>query len=282
MSELLQSEFSRQDRLERLFDQLVGVDNIELTEEAVIKKFLSELCDIYSDDNFRHSYASISRILEEKYKPDQRDTLYSNIRALQVEYQRGIENSLDDEQKKQSINSKLLKLCDHVDLECMRLGRIDKVEHIGITAHNDLTAADGKLRETENKANEMEKRIIGFQSQNITILGIFAGLVITFSAVIQFSSSGLEKLTEISAVKVTFFVCLSFYFLFNIVFLLLFSISKISGTSIASNCRNRECEYCRSCKTFFGKFKRKYPFAFWFNFFGVILCIALCVILCRT
>ena len=114
----------------------------------------------------------------------------------------------------------------------------------GKTATNELSAADGKLREAEERAEELSKRVSGYHDQNIAILGIFAGLVVTFSGVIQITSSSLENLSEITTLKITFFVCLSFFFLFDIVFLLMYCISKLSGSSIANACKKRDCNNC--------------------------------------
>lgn len=68
----------------------------------------------------------------------------------------------------------------------------------------------------------------------------------------------------------------SFFFLFNIIFLLMYCISKISGKSIASNCRRSNCEDCKSCKFIISRLKKKYPYVFWFNCFGSIFCGILC------
>ena len=181
-----------------------------------------------------------------------------------------------EEQK--NIVEKISKLCDHVDLECLRIARIDKVEHIGKRASNELSAADGKLKETEDKAEELGKRIEHYQGQSIAILGIFAGLVVTFSGVIQFTSSSLENLADVTAGNITFFVCLSLLFLFNVVFLLMYCIAKIAGSSIATDCKHRRCENCKTCKCALGRLKKKYPYVFWFNLIGTLFCFALCCI----
>ena len=165
-------------------------------------------------------------------------------------------------------------------MECLRLSRIERVEYIGKTATNELSAADGKLREAEERAEELSKRVSGYHDQNIAILGIFAGLVVTFSGVIQITSSSLENLSEITTLKITFFVCLSFFFLFDIVFLLMYCISKLSGSSIANACKKRDCNNCLECRTSFGRIKKKYPYVFWFNIIGACFCGILCY-LCK-
>jgi len=274
MAQVVDEIVSPQERLEILFDSIVSC--VELSPQE-LSNFTKEICDIYSDDKFRHSYAEISLVIE-KFSPDQRDVLSSHITKIRNEANSFLEQSGKNRNQCAEIKKRIFKLCDHVDLECLRIARIDRVEYIGKTATNELTAADGKLKETEERAEELEKRVSQYHDQSIAILGIFAGLVVTFSGVIQFVSSSLGNLSNTSAINITLFVSLSFFFLFNVIFLLMYCISKISGKSIASDCEHRNCGNCRNCKTFFGRMKKKYPFVFWFNLVGTLLCGLLCFI----
>lgn len=247
---------TRQEQLETLLAQLVTMVVLENTN---LDEFTRNLCDIYSDSSFRHFYSKISLVLE-TFRPDQRDALSQHIQSIHERAKCHVKEAYPDAEEKQlDILTKITKLCDHVDLECLRLARIDKVEHIGRTASNELSAADGKLKETEERATELSSRVSRYQEQSIAILGIFAGLVVTFSGVIQFASSSLTSLSEISALKITFFVSLSLFFLFNVVFLLMYCIAKIAGSSIAANCKHRYCEDCKACKYAFGRLKKKIP-----------------------
>ena len=176
MSEPLIVSVSRQEALEDLFDKIV--EHIELNE-STMGDFLDALCSIYSDDTFRHSYSRISLALS-NLSPDQRDSLSDNLQHMVDESDEYLKVKYESPQKRQDIKSKISKLHDHIELERLRIARIDRVELIGNTAHDDLTAADGKLKETEEKAKELGERIGHIQGQSITILGIFAGLVIIF------------------------------------------------------------------------------------------------------
>lgn len=274
MAKIADLDIPRQERIEVLFDKIV--DHIELTPQN-LNDFTEEMCDIYSDSEFRHSYAEISLAIE-KYGPDQRDVLSAHITSIKNEAKIILEGSGRSSKQCAEIEKRIFKLCDHVDLECLRIARIDNVEYIGRAATSELSDADGKLKETEERAKELEKRVSQFHDQSIAILGIFAGLVVTFSGAIQFVSSSLGNLSDASAINITFFVSLSFFFLFNVIFLLMYCISKISGKSIASDCEHRNCGNCRNCKTFWGRIKKKYPFVFWFNMAGAILCGVLCFI----
>jgi len=263
----------RQDRISDFFSEIAEFCDDIPSEK--LESYAAELCDIYSDQKFRHSYSEISLDLE-GYRPDQRDSICQKIIQI-AEFSKGwIGTVYPDSIDQTGILQKIVKLADHVNLECLRLGRIDRVEFIGKKATEELTAADGKLRETEGRANELSKRVSDFHAQSITILGIFAGLVVTFSTVSQFITASLSNLTNVTTHNLVLFISLSFFFLFNIIFLLMYCISKISGKSIASNCRRSNCEDCKSCKFIISRLKKKYPYVFWFNCFGSIFCGILC------
>ncbi len=272
--ETSEHELSEQERIEKLFRQLVMHYSAETMAPSDLDDYTEEIIGIYSNLNFRHSYAEMSLILE-GFKPDERDALSANLMEISKNLETVLSQKSVSDEVKMSIRAKVFKLCDHVDLECLRLTRMDKVEYIGKTASDELSAADGKLKETEERAARLDSRVSKQQEQSIAILGIFAGLVVTFSGAIQFASSSLENLNDISALKITYFVCFSFLFLFNIIFLLMYCISKISGSSIATNCKKNSCEKCGKCKTVFGRTKKKYPYVFWFNVIEVLLCLGM-------
>ena len=265
----------RQERISNFLSKIA--ESCDAIPNDELESYISELCDIYSDRNFRHSYSEISLALE-AYRPDERDAICQKIMQIAKCSKNWISRTYPDPNDQTNILQKIVKLADHVNLECLRLGRIDRVEFIGKKATDELTAADGKLKETEGRANELSKRVSDFHAQSITILGIFAGLVVTFSTVSQFLTSSLSNLSNVAVQNIVLFISLSFFFLFNIIFLLMYCISKISGKSIASNCKRSNCEDCKSCKFNICRLWRKYPYVFWFNCLGVIFCGFLCYI----
>lgn len=239
-------------------------------EEDQVDSFSNELCKIYSVKGFRHSYSDISTELE-KMCPDQRDALCDRLEQLQQRISSMPKEDADPVSTE--VKEKVYKLCDHVDLECLRISRIDKVEYIGKEAKNALNEADGRLNETNKKADELDKRVSDYHSHSISILAIFSGLVITFSGMLQFTSSSLSNLSNTDAYKITYFVCLAFFFLFNTVFMLMYCISKISGKSIAVSCKRTDCKKCRHCSTWIGRLKNKYPYVLGFDVAAVLIIV---------
>ena len=78
MSQTIEEAPTRQERLNTLIANLA--EYIEL-DNSIINQYGQELCAIYSEKDFRHSYAQIS-IEIEKLAPDQRDVLCANLESL--------------------------------------------------------------------------------------------------------------------------------------------------------------------------------------------------------
>lgn len=254
------------DKMERVLELLNElVEDIEIGDER-IKKISNELEEIYSDKNFRHSYAELSNSMGH-LKPDQRDLL-----CLYVDDMLGKLGERLGETNETTV--RFGKLCDHVNLECLRISRIEHVEFVGEQSQKNLTEAGSDLERTRSMVEGLKGDVENFHSQSITILGIFAGLVITFASITQLITSGLTNLSSIDTYKIVLFLSVSFLFLFNIVFFLMYSIAKISGKSIASRCEKRRCSSCGACRFGIVKLYKKYPFFLWVNIVALMVCTA--------
>ena len=97
----------------------------------------------------------------------------------------------------------------------------------------------------------LEERVKGFHDQSITILGIFSAVVVGFMSGLSMFTSGFNQLNAVSVYVVTFYSIFVGIIVFDILFMLIFFIAKISGHSIARNVPP-------SRKLFFSTFHR-YP-----------------------
>lgn len=256
-----------QDRMLRVVELLN-----ELVEDVTIdgerfEAIAEELRRIYSDRSFRHSYAELSEEIS-RLQPDQRDMLCKYVDLI-------LNMIANQDGPNARVTIKFGKLCDHISLEHIRIARIEQVEYIGKRSTEELTEAGNDLEQTRTLVSELSEDVKGFHAQSITILGIFAGLVITFASVTQLVASGLANLNEIDAYKIVLFLSVAFLFLFNIIFFMMYSIAKISGKSIASRCEKRICSSCGQCKKSFSKVWKKYPYFVIGNIFALIVCIAI-------
>lgn len=79
-----------------------------------------------------------------------------------------------------------------------------------------LDEVEGKIRDAENaieKADDM-------QNQYITILGIFASIVLAFTGGIAFSTSLLENINSVSVYRLTFVAVGMAFVLINVIYIL--------------------------------------------------------------
>ncbi|GAA7254367.1 hypothetical protein JP0040_00790 [Helicobacter pylori] len=172
--------------------------------------------------------------------------LTQNIKALKE-----IQNNREVE----SIKPKLEKLYDHMNLECIRLQDFDekmsRVKDVSIRLVDDLNKNYKKLSEELNKQ----------QTQYITILGIFASIVLTFVGGLAFSTSVLSNIDKANAYRLVFVMAFIALFFGNILYLLFSFLSKISLSKEKEESKREKDKQ----ENFFKK-----PI-FWFNLMVTIL-----------
>ncbi len=109
-----------------------------------------------------------------------------------------------------------------MNLECIRLQDFDekmsRVKDVSIRLEDDLNKNYKKLSEELNKQ----------QTQYITILGIFASIVLTFVGGLAFSTSVLSNIDKANAYRLVFVMAFIALFFGNILYLLFSFSSKIS------------------------------------------------------
>jgi hypothetical protein len=108
----------------------------------------------------------------------------------------------------------------------------------------------------------LEERVKGFHEQSITILGIFSAVVVGFMSGLSMFTSGFNQLNTVGVYIVTFYSIFVGIIVFDILFMLIFFIAKISGHSIA-----RDVPPNRNW--FFSTFHR-YPCVYCFHFFAIL------------
>lgn len=252
--------------MEELIELLREIsDKIELTDEY-IKEASNSIRFIYSDPNFRHSYAELSFFIEKELYCDERDELVGKLDKILF--------FLDSNEKdNQSVISKIGKLCDHIQLESIRLNRMAHIEMVADKAKVSNTETAKLLQENKEKAEEIEKSISNTNSQIISVLGIFAGLVITFTVISGLGIESFKHIDELNFYKTIFYLNILGFILYNTVFMMLYIISKISSISIAVKCRKKSCDSCSENHYQINVLRRKYPYVFWMDFFFIMMMI---------
>ena len=114
----------------------------------------------------------------------------------------------------------------------------------------------------KKKCQKLKKRIDDITSQIntqiVTVLGIFAAIVVVFFGGTSAYKSVFETLKITNLVEIIFIISAIGFILFNIIFMLLYTISKIIGKPISS--KDSVIEH-----NFFERAKEKYPFIYYFD-----------------
>lgn len=230
-----------------------------------IKECWGKLCVIYKDPEFRHSYAIISSCME-GYNPDQLDSLPVYLERVIV-----FAETQGDSEEVRRVTKSVRKLLDHIELECVRLNRMSQVKHYADEAKRIQAAAMMLNQSTKEAGKRLDERVDGFHEQSITILGIFSAVVVGFMSGLSMFTSGFDKLTEVDLYVVCFYSVLVGIIVFDILFMLIFFIAKISGHSIAR-------DVPASDKNWFFSTWHRYPYVYCFHFFAIAVLVILYVL----
>ena len=258
---------NNEDKNNLLKDLVIKISNDMYLDN--IDYYIQQFNNIYTDD-FRHEYSTITGVLFSVKDIEGRDVLTEKIKYI------------EDRIKNEKIKIKMDKLWDHINLENIRLAELNKISiEANRAARNSLRKysklekeyieAQGKWNEINKSAEKalnnlesVEKKINDSTAQSITILGIFAGIVMAFTGGLSFIASSLQNINAISKYRLVFVIILLAAAIFNVIFMLIYVIGKLTGAYIGSNC-NCDCqlEGCKdktiSCSAV------RYPIAIWSN-----------------
>lgn len=249
------NETERRNELRKLLVELSKpTDCLENKEK--LKNYFSRLERIYltsNEGNFRHFYSDIFAtvsLIDADDSLGKTNVLVDNIEIIQNEYNRYLEGNCDNLEDDNNIRKEIAKLYDHVNLDVARLNYMSKV----------LSQTDSKIKDIETKNEELNENLGELRNENdrlnknledlrkengklaeglenaknieknyVTILGIFASIVLAFTGGLAFSTSVLENIHLASPCRLAFVVeALAFTFI-NVIYILTWFIQKINS-----------------------------------------------------
>ncbi len=221
-------EKEKDEKLEKIIALLCKEGDLSSQKDQIIK----ELKEIYEGE-YRHKYSKITTIILSSTRDKEQAfmTLTQNIRILK---------EAKDDKEIEAIKPKLEKLYDHMDLECIRLQDFDeKMSRVKDVSNklDDLNKNYKKLSEELNKQ----------QTQYITILGIFASIVLTFVVGLAFSTSVLSNIDKANAYRLVFVMAFIALFFGNILYLLFSFLSRISLSKERKDTQENFCKKSMFC-----------------------------------
>lgn len=270
---------------------------ISVSKDILLKNYESYVEDfkeIYSD-GFRHEYSTITRVLMSINDVQDRDYLPEKIKK--------INENIEDI----NTHEKVSKLWDHVNLENIRLRELINIsENVQIAletaknineqveaskkeineintdiknARNDLLNTQSNLKKAEKKLKKVQKTMKDSTTQSITILSIFAGVVMAFTGGMSYISQALASLNQIGPYRAGIFIILIGIVMFNLIFLLLYMIGKLTDKYIGSaSCKCEDPKKgCTNRKMKCGI--KRYPYIIWFNLISLMIITTILIVL---
>ena len=254
-----QEEQQKRDALGNILFKLASSQDI-LKEESDKEALYKRLEDIYHDEDskyhFRHFYSDIFSWLttiDGDASIGEINTLAQNMEIIKEGYHGGVNR--DKNGNPIDISKEIIKLYDHINLDVGRLNYIKrnsdktqsqlakvdnliselqlKVEVVNKEAENIKKDFKKDLKaESERQSRENKESQKKMQNEYITILGIFAAIVLAFTGGMTFSSSVLENIHKSSIYRIIGISLVLGFILYNIMWLLIDFIRSINGQTI--------------------------------------------------
>lgn len=198
--------------------------------------------------NFRHYYSDIFStltLIDGDSSIGSLDVLAQNIQTIKDEY---VAINKDENGTVLDISKEILKLYDHTNLDIARINYTKTMtnETMSELAKNKLLVSEleKKVQNSEGLFQDMTGRTIkkvkrlsrqiqknqeDMQKEYITILGIFAAIVLAFTGGMVFSSSVLENIDKASVYRIVLVSLIVGLVFFNLIWLLTDFIRDING-----------------------------------------------------
>lgn len=226
---------------------------------------------------FRHQYSHFFPLLvdmEEEQKEYVIDFLLDNLKEI-CKY---IE-TLNNDGHLDNLYCSILKLTDHLNLEyaryCTSISNQEQIKDLE-KQNERTTKALQKANKDLNCSNKEFKHIIRPQLKNATkklnsvqteliaVLSIFSAIVVTFSGSMSFIGGALQGMEKAPFAKSIFFISLCGFVLFNLVYLMMYLVAKITERNIYARCKTPDCS-CKSTCWGINKIRKRLPYVFWTN-----------------
>lgn len=235
-----------------------------------IKLLIKEhLIPAYSS-GFRHSYsqifATINRVLDTGCALDiLTDNMETFRETLNVE-------------EFESINKPLVKLHDHIILEISRINYFNKKFDRSISIEKEIKSMRDSLsnlytgiEKAYQKLKKSKKDVNSLKSEIITVLSIFAAIMLGSIGGISFIGSVMSSLNNTSVYRILLMTNVAGFIVFNLVFSLLYIASRMLERNIYSKCQISSGEtdcivgLCEKRCWGISRIRRRLPYVYWVN-----------------
>jgi hypothetical protein len=205
----------------------------------------------YNKEKFRHYYSDIFStltLIDGDSSIGSLDVLAQNIQTIKDGY---VPKNIGDNGEIIDISKEIVKLYDHTNLDIARINYTKTLTDITMSElvknrllvkklEENVQKSENTLKELSNQtlkdlkklSEDVQTRQVDMQKEYITILGIFASIVLAFTGGIVFSSSVLENMDKPSIYRITLIIFIIGLIFFDLIWLLTDFIRELNGKGI--------------------------------------------------
>ncbi|MEL5898700.1 hypothetical protein AAGC94_11580 [Clostridium sporogenes] len=268
--------------MEDILQEICQKEAYDINDEW-LEKIIVKLEKYYKNNKNRHSYSDVSAFI---YKSKISDFEYI-VENLTLIKNFCSENNLEE------LEFKVLKLIDHITLELSREDHIQKIYESKVNelvskvmksnlekfnedvikSKKYIESEHEKIRESFNELLKKQKEEVKALNSNlISVLGIFSAVILSFFGGLNILGSVMENIHKVSRYRLAFSIILIMFFVFNVIFVLLYIISRLTEKPISVICQEKKCSECTKKLTYICV-KNNFPIVFWYNYICVCLMI---------
>ena len=207
-------------------------DNDEENIRRIADEYFSKFIEFYKCTE-RHKYSDVAKYIDSELQ-DVVDSLKEGISCvIDCAQKNGYDKDpIDSDNYKCYV--KINKLSDHIELEVARYSSIKKIQLVA-EKHGQKEEEIGKLLETaKNTVQETQDQAKKLSQQMISILGIFAGIIITFSFSTTIVGETVANLAKNDVMYLCFVTCVLGLIFMNVLSILMSFVVKLSGHKFSS------------------------------------------------
>ena len=255
----------------------------ELSEKILYKEKqeylpVIDVLEMIYEGEFKHSYSDLFPVILKIFEANNnydKEYLTANLEIIRNE----LETDYSKAGKKyETVYKPFIKLCDHLNLQIGEMSVFSRTEDKVNDAKALVTEVNNNLKNattTLERANEKAKSL---QTELITVLSIFAAIVIAFSGGFTFLGGVMTSIKDVAyfeSVVLSAVIC--GLVIFNTIFLMMYLVSKITERNIYARCLTKDCS-CEGegakCKcNGINRIRKRLPYVFYYNVFSVIIIV---------
>jgi hypothetical protein len=258
-------------RQQRLSDCIYDLSREPLDKEKGEHIEVVKSLKMIYQDGFKHSYSDffpvLLKIFEENNEFD-KNYLTNNLELIRELLE---EDFSKGRKEYQDIYSQVIKLCDHLNLQIGEMEYFSRTQEMVKDASTELKQAGEDLRSARDELGITNKHAATLQTELITVLGIFAAIIMTFSGGFSLLGSVMSAINDAKDYEMIILATIICgMVMFDTLFLMMYLIGKLTERNIYARCRTVDCS-CTSDEKCSGlqRIRKRLPYVFYFN----VLCL---------